>query len=95
MELNYFGVNITGSGNLLKEIKTQAQEEARAFGCLNDLVWRKIYEEENKIKKNTRQPHSRLVTYALETREETSKTRDTLEANNKKVRKNSWQNENR
>ena len=39
MEFNYLGVNITSSGNLLKEIKTQAQKAARVAGCWNDL-WR-------------------------------------------------------
>ena len=29
MEFNYLGVNITSSGNLVKEIKTQAQKAAR------------------------------------------------------------------
>ena len=46
MEFNYLGVNITSSGNLVKEIKTQAQKAARVAGCLHDLVWRK-----NKYKK--------------------------------------------
>ena len=43
MELNYLGVNITCSGNLVIEIKTQAQKAGRVAGCLNDLVWRNKY----------------------------------------------------
>ena len=35
--------NFTGSGNLIKEIKTQAEKAARVAGCLNDLVWRNKY----------------------------------------------------
>ena len=38
MEFNYLGVNITISGNLAKEIITQAQKAARMVGCLKDLV---------------------------------------------------------
>ena len=38
--------------HLVEEIKTQAQKAARIAGCLNDLVWRNIYEKENKIIKN-------------------------------------------
>ena len=38
MEFNYLGVNITSSGNLGKEIKTQTQKAPRVAGCLNDLV---------------------------------------------------------
>jgi len=30
MEFNYLGVNITSSGNLVKEIKTQAQKATKA-----------------------------------------------------------------
>ena len=43
MEFNYLGVSITSSGNMAKEIKTQAQRAARVAGCLNDLVWRNKY----------------------------------------------------
>ena len=39
MKFNYLDVNITCSGNLVKEIKTQAKKAARVAGCLNDLVW--------------------------------------------------------
>ena len=35
MEFNYLGVKITNSGNLIKEIKTQAQKAVRVAGCLN------------------------------------------------------------
>ena len=43
--LNYLDVNITSSGNLVKEIETQAQKATRVIVCLNDLVWRKkIYD---------------------------------------------------
>ena len=43
MEFKYLGVNINCSGNLLKEIKTQAQKGARVAGCLIDLVRRNKY----------------------------------------------------
>ena len=39
MEFNYLGVNITSTGDLVKEIKSQPQKAARVAGCLNDLVW--------------------------------------------------------
>ena len=37
MEFNYLGVNITSSGNLVKEIKTQAQKSARVSSWGNKL----------------------------------------------------------
>ena len=40
MEFNYLGANNTSSGNLVKEIKTQAQKAAKVGGYLNYLVWR-------------------------------------------------------
>ena len=43
IEFKYLGVNITSSGNLVKEIKIQAQKAARVAGYLNDLVWRNKY----------------------------------------------------
>ena len=43
MQFNYLGVNIAGSENLIKEIKTQGQKVARVADCLNDLVWRNKY----------------------------------------------------
>ena len=50
------GVNITSSGNLVKEIKNQDQKAARVANCLNDLVWRNKYarkETKSKIYKAT------------------------------------------
>ena len=58
-------------GNLIKEIKTQAQKAARGGGCLNDLVWGNKYvrkETKSKIFKETVRP---IMTNALETRAET------------------------
>jgi hypothetical protein len=43
VEFNYLGINITSSGNLVKEIKPQAQKAARVAGCLSDLVLRNKY----------------------------------------------------
>ena len=40
MEFNYLGVNITSSGNLAKEIKTQTRKAATVAGCVKDLIWR-------------------------------------------------------
>ena len=37
MEFNYLSINIASSGNLVKEIKTQAQKAAKVAGCLNDF----------------------------------------------------------
>ena len=52
---------------------------------MNDLVWRNKYmrkETKSKIYKATERP---IMTYALETSEETSKTIQMLEANKMKV----------
>ena len=43
MGFKYLGLNIPSSGNLAKEIKTQAQKAARVAGCLNYHVWRNKY----------------------------------------------------
>ena len=43
LDLNYLDVNIASSGNLVKEIKSQAKKSARVTGCLNDLAWRNKY----------------------------------------------------
>ena len=43
MEFMYLGVNIASSGNLIRDIKIQAQKAARVAGCLNALVWRNKY----------------------------------------------------
>ena len=70
MGFNYLGVNNTSSGNLVKEIKVQAQKAARVVGCLNDLVRKRKYtrKKQNKIYKATVRP---MMTYALEVRAET------------------------
>ena len=68
MEFNYLGVKITSSGNLVKEIKTQAQKAARVAGCLNDFVWRNKYIIKGEMYKATVRP---ILTYTLEKRAET------------------------
>ena len=54
MEFKYLGVIITSSGDLVREVKTQAQQAARVTGSLNDLVWRNKY-----IRKETKSKHIR------------------------------------
>ena len=63
------------------KIKTQAQGWRFEWSCLNK---KKLYKKGNKIKthKVTVRP---IITCALETRVETSKTRQMLEANKMKV----------
>ena len=95
MEFNYLGVKITSSGNLVKGIKTQAQKAARVAGCLNHLVWRNKHmrkETKSKIYKETVRP---IMPYSLETRKETSVTRQMLQAKEISTKKISWQNKNR
>ena len=67
MEFNYLGVNISSSGNLVKEIKTQGQKAARVASGLNDLVWRnkQIRKETKSERYNATVP---IMTYSLETR---------------------------
>ena len=60
MEFNYFGANITSSGNLVKEIKTQAQKAARFADCLNDLDWRNKYTRKETKSKCIKQLHARI-----------------------------------
>ena len=87
MEFHCFGVNIKHyqlweSG---KQIKTQAAKVSIMADCLNYLVWRNKYkrkETKYKIYKATVRP---VMTYALETRAETAKTRHMLEANEMKI----------
>jgi hypothetical protein len=58
-EYNYLDVNIKSSGNLVKEIKTQAQIAAIVAGCFDDLVWTNKYmkkETKSKIYKATVHP---------------------------------------
>ena len=73
--------------NLATEIKTQAQKAAIVDDCLNDLVLINKYmrkETKSKIYKATGHP---ITTYALETRVETSETRQMLEANEMKLQR--------
>ena len=73
MEFNYLDINITNSGSLIKEMKTQAQKAARVAGCLNYLVWRNKYmrkETKSKMYMATVRP---IMTYVLVTRAERKK----------------------
>ena len=71
IEFNYLSVNITSSGNLVKEIKIQAQKPARVAGCLNDLALRNKYVKKETISKIYKATLRPIITYTLETRAET------------------------
>ena len=54
-------------------------------GCLNDLVWRNKYMKKETKSRIYKAKVSSIITYALETSSEISKTNQMLEANELKV----------
>jgi hypothetical protein len=62
LDFNALSVHITSSGNLVKEIKTQAQKAARVVGCLNDLIWRSKYIRKERKSKTYKARIGRIMT---------------------------------
>lgn len=70
----YLGAEITNHGNLPLEVREQTMKAARISGCLREIVWKNKYlktESKVKIYKTAVRP---IITYAAETRPDTSRT---------------------
>lgn len=75
MQTRYLGVNISSSNNTAQEVKMQATKAAVVSGCLRDFIWQNKYmniESKVRIYKTCVRP---ILTYAAETRADTSKTK--------------------
>ena len=80
MSFTYLGMQITSYQDLELEVKHQADKALRISGCLNDTIWNnKHLRKEAKvcIYESVVGP---ILTYATETRPETAKTTQILEA---------------
>ena len=81
MVIKYLGVEITSWGSLQNEVVHQANKAARIAGCMNDIIWKNKFlnkEAKTRIYKSVVRP---ILTYAVETRSDTSKTKRVLETN--------------
>jgi len=73
--------NSTSDGASQSEVKYQAYKAAKLSGCLNDTIWRYKYlrqETKMRIYKSVIRP---VLTYAAETRADTSKTKQIKKTN--------------
>ena len=78
MSFTYLGIQITSHQDL---VKTQSIKALRISGCLNNAIWsNKFLRTEAKVRiyKTMIRP---ILTYAAETRPDTSKTRQMLVGN--------------
>jgi len=71
-QFKYLGAEITSYGNLQNGVREQTMKAFRVSGCLRDIVWKNKYLNiSSKIRESTIRP---VITYAAETRPDTSKT---------------------
>ena len=80
MSFTYLGIQITSYQDLEMEVKHQAAKALRISGCLNDTIWNNKHLRKDakvRIYKSVVRP---ILTYAAETRPETAKTTQILEA---------------
>ncbi|ENN71364.1 hypothetical protein YQE_11979, partial [Dendroctonus ponderosae] len=83
--LYYLGVELSGYGDVKAEVREQTNKAARIAACLNNRIWRNKHmriETKSRIYKATIRP---LVTYKVETRPETAKTRRMLKTTEMKI----------
>lgn len=79
-QCTYLGVEITNHKNLQEEARTQANKASRISGYLRDLVWKNKYmstQSKVRIYKTVVRP---VLTYATETRAETTRTKSIMRA---------------
>lgn len=75
MNFNYLGVQASSSRNTVNEVDNQIRKAVRISGYLRDIIWRNKYmtaESKIRIYKTCVRP---IMTYAAETRAETSATK--------------------
>ena len=78
-------MEVSSFGDVEAEVRGQAMKAARTTACLNNIKWNNRYigiEVKSRIYKSAIRP---ILTYTAETRPETSKTRQILEATEIKV----------
>lgn len=78
MTFTYLGVEISSYGNLTKEITSQTIKANSVAGCLKDVILRNEFlniDSKVRIYKSCIRP---IMTYAVETRADTSKTKHLL-----------------
>lgn len=74
MSFRYLGAHITSNRNLKEEVQKQTVKAAMMAGYLRDIIWRNKYmrlESKVRVYKTCVRP---VMTYAIETRAETTKT---------------------
>lgn len=79
MQIKYLGTTISSFGYLEHEVREQTNRASKISGCLNDFIWKNKYLRTNtkvRIYKTVVRP---VMTYAAETRADTTKTRQLLE----------------
>jgi len=82
---NYLGVEISAKRDLKQEVRIQAMKAARISGCLYNIIWSNKYmstECKVRIYKTNVRP---VLTYALETRAETTCTQQLLQTTEMKI----------
>jgi len=85
MQFKYLGVDISSDNNTRCEVKSQATKAAVISGCLRDIIWRNKHmtvKSKVRIYKTCVRP---LLTYAAETRAESTKTKQIMRATEMKT----------
>jgi hypothetical protein len=78
MTFKYLGAEMSADRNLTQEVWNQLSKATRISGCLREIIWHNAYmstESKIRIYKTCMRP---ILTYAAETRAETSKTKQLL-----------------
>ncbi|KAJ4427041.1 hypothetical protein ANN_26840 [Periplaneta americana] len=88
MSFNYLGAKITSDGCLKEEVRDQVNKAAAVSGYLNSYIWKNKYlrrETKIRIYKTVVRP---IMTYAVETRSDTTKTKQMMNVTEMKVLRN-------
>ncbi|XP_045466574.1 uncharacterized protein LOC123675272 [Harmonia axyridis] len=85
LQCTYLGVEISSCKNLYQEVRTQTNKASRISGCLRQIIWKNKHmaaESKVRIYKTAEGP---ILTYAAETRAETSKTKSMMRSTEMKI----------
>ncbi|XP_030750469.1 uncharacterized protein LOC115878197 [Sitophilus oryzae] len=86
MKFKYLGIELSGYGDIATEVRQQTTKAMRVAGCLNDTIWKNnhigVEVRQVRIYKAVDRP---IMTYTVETRPDTAKTKRFLETGEIKI----------
>lgn len=85
MKFKYLGLEISGYRDVETEVRQQTTKAIRVAACLNDTIWKNKHIEVEAKSRIYKSAIRSIMTYATETRPDTTKIKRLLETSEMKI----------